>query len=1272
MQKPKDLELRTLSKRHAFGIKSDIYGCIHWLDENTVAYPVGRNVVMHNIHSNAQKFFLTSEKTEAISAIALSPNKKFIAIAESGEHPQIQIVDTNTRKRRKVLTVTDLGSDRFVCLQFSGDGRHLATQGGAPSWNLLYWNWERSKPLAQTPVTRDNLTTGSAAGASRLGGDGGASHFNNVVSHVTINPRDPLHIVVSGNGLYRCYRYVDGLLKAVPGGLGKAHAQNFTTHAWVTEDRIVVATENGDLLLIEDGEFRCPLPAAPSDNHSILCILPTSRGFVCGGDSGVIHVFETSDDKDIYRRVRALSVDRESNGSGGGMIPVGSGGGIAGAPMTTGGSGLVPGGLEDANTRRSAIRAFAITQGEDMIALATSQQQILGLPFNVDWSKTSENPVFQSICQPFHAGPIVGLDTCVRKPLVATSSTDKTVRIWNIQEHTVEIIKSFPTEPSAIALHPSGLHLLVCFQDKVRFMNLYGDNIAEFKAFNIRSVSDVKFSVGGHYFALVHGNIIHVYCTATCDATPVGQLRGHSQRVKSLQWASTSQYPTDTRLVSCSLDGMVVDWSVKDMRKESDHVDKRYQYHTIASDDKNIWVVGAPASAQADAKWKVKLREIDVQNMHGDTIANDYEFPDIFMTSLVLAPQHRLLFGGCTDGSVKLMTFPLQGGIHDPPVLAHAGAVSRMVISFDETMLFTAGSDGSFFIFDVKEDGRTTKRETQYADEILISKSDLEEKNNMAASLRQTIEEMRTEMEGQEKRRNHEHGTRVRERTEEFKTEAAGLAAQFASVWNAKLEQERAFAEIKREKADEFRRQCDVVEKAKQTELQVLEDRCKQLRHTLESNRLEFMELLRQQDDRTERERREEEDKFQELLGQKQENVQKLENVVGRNHQTHRETRTQLEMDTDAEIENIRKKNDDDLFKLREKYLHMKGEGAIMKKNAVVLQKEIDARTQEVRALDATKAKLNVQIKELNAKIAQLHQDIDDRDLTIGEKEKKIYELKKRNQDLEKHKFVLDHRIRQLKSQIEPKQMEIAKENENIKAKDQELEQFHRNHLALRANIEALKDQISNQQQDIKALLNRLKDFDTYRSRVRTDVGELAQLVQDPDHLRDGVETMYQAHVVNRGGKRCASLEEDLKDEFSTHTDFLSKTVESLKRRVQTDSQHHRADISAVMVENLSLIKEIHELRREIRSVRNSTSSGAASSTTVTDDSSTGAKGPDAADGDQSLMKESVHKDLQREVETNRTEIQRLRSKIDELERSLAQKRPASGQRLPPVAARTV
>jgi len=42
----------------------------------------------------------------------------------------------------------------------------------------------------------------------------------------------------------------------------------------------------------------------------------------------------------------------------------------------------------------------------------------------------------------FHSGPIVAMDLCIRKPLIATASKDKTIKIWNYEDRTVETPKS--------------------------------------------------------------------------------------------------------------------------------------------------------------------------------------------------------------------------------------------------------------------------------------------------------------------------------------------------------------------------------------------------------------------------------------------------------------------------------------------------------------------------------------------------------------------------------------------------------------------------------------------------------------------------------------------------------------------------------------------------------------------------------------------------------------------------------------------------------------
>ncbi len=50
---------------------------------------------------------------------------------------------------------------------------------------------------------------------------------------------------------------------------------------------------------------------------------------------------------------------------------------------------------------------------------------------------------FDLLAQPFHHMTITGMDVCVRKPLVVTCGLDKSIRIWNYVEHTLDMMKFF-------------------------------------------------------------------------------------------------------------------------------------------------------------------------------------------------------------------------------------------------------------------------------------------------------------------------------------------------------------------------------------------------------------------------------------------------------------------------------------------------------------------------------------------------------------------------------------------------------------------------------------------------------------------------------------------------------------------------------------------------------------------------------------------------------------------------------------------------------------
>jgi hypothetical protein len=90
-------------------------------------------------------------------------------------------------------------------------------------------------------------------------------------------------------------------------------------------------------------------------------------------------------------------------------------------------------------------------------------------------------------------------------------------------------VQHFNEEAQCISFHPSGLHLLVGFSDKLRMLNVLMNDIRPFKEFSIKACKEARFSNGGHLFAAVNGNTINIFSTYTCEN--IGNLRGHNGKV---------------------------------------------------------------------------------------------------------------------------------------------------------------------------------------------------------------------------------------------------------------------------------------------------------------------------------------------------------------------------------------------------------------------------------------------------------------------------------------------------------------------------------------------------------------------------------------------------------------------------------------------------------------------------------------------------------------------------------------------------------------------
>ncbi|CAD7703772.1 unnamed protein product, partial [Ostreobium quekettii] len=341
----------------------------------------------------------------------------------------------------------------------------------------------------------------------------------------------------------------------------------------------------------------------------------------------------------------------------------------------------------------------------------------------------------------------------------------------------------------------------------------------------------------------------------------------------------------------------------------------------------------------------------------------------------------------------------------------------------------------------------------------------------------------------------------------------------------------------------------------------------------------------------------------------------------------------------------------------RELGLRLKGQNGIMKKKFSALQKDIEAQKEEIKALFDQKKELYQTIGSLEKDIMSLKREIHERDETIGDKERRIYDLKKKNQELEKFKFVLDYKIKELKKQIEPREMEIGDMKDQIKDMDDELERYHTTNASLDLIISNSKLKENGLVKEIQQQQNAKNDALLLVKRLRTDLHDVVQYLQDPKLLKEKVKEMYHTHVHKH--IQPVAVEEDIQAEYQRQRDYLEKTVEGLKRKLSKETDMHKMNTARIIQENVALIKEINELRREIKACKQMTGalrgppSAAVSSL------------PPTTAGGDGVMKAELEAQHQL-IKQLQQDLAEKEARIKALEQTVIP-RPVSRERLPPV-----
>ncbi|XP_045137805.1 cilia- and flagella-associated protein 57-like [Portunus trituberculatus] len=689
---------------YVFGVRGEVAGCVVHVDPQTVAYPAGALLVLHNTVTHRQEFISLAEEARP-TVLAISPKRQYLCVCRAGEAAAVSVWDVAGRKRLRFLSCGEMGSEGYVAAAFSPDEQMVAAQGGAPDWTLVLFLWEKGKVFS---VLRLSDTPGLGP-----------------VSSLCYHPEDCGVLSVVGERVLKLFRLNDKLLKTwgYQGGLN----HNCQCQIWKDQHTLLVGTEAATVLVLEEGELRTEISITHPDlqngdkrgpsggvadgsggrplgprHRRVSALAVFNGGFLCACGPDKVFVFQKSDDinEHFFQRY-VLRLCEPSP-----------------AALVTG-------------RGEHTITTLSLCPSEKVLVAATHTNQLFINPLPSLEASTLPSLLFSPLLARLHEVPLVDADTCLWKPLVVTADEDRTLRVWDYRRHSLLLYHAFRQDVFSLSVHPTGLHVAVGLTDSLKLHHLLFDSLRPYSEVHVRRCTCCRYSPGGHMLAAADGHLLLLTSTLTLKKSLT--LKGHATKVTGVGW-----YPDSSAVMACGADGNIIGWDAcrgQTLWQVSPGESCSYLTATLSLDGQATLLAGH-ATGFAEITGGQLVQEMSCEGA-GEVVCAG------------LGAVKALLVLGTIKGHLLLNKFPLH--MARPAfttVPAHAAPIVKVLMTADEGKLVTCGADGVVMVWcvaavDEKSPGYVAARERLQdlpdVPEMMVARADLQQTQQRVDELERRV-----------------------------------------------------------------------------------------------------------------------------------------------------------------------------------------------------------------------------------------------------------------------------------------------------------------------------------------------------------------------------------------------------------------------------------------------------------------------------------------------------------------------------------------------------
>ncbi|KAM4046708.1 cilia- and flagella-associated protein 44 isoform 2-T2 [Anomaloglossus baeobatrachus] len=403
---------------HSFGYDCTKRANLHLLNDQTLLYIAGTTAIILGLKTHEQQY-LRSSSGQGIGAVAVHPSKNYFAVAEKGHKPNILLYEFPSLKPYRILRGGT--EEAYVFIDFNMSGSLLASVGSSPDYMLTIWDWKQEKIMLRSKA------------------------FSQDVFQVTFSPENEEQLTSCGTGHIRFWkmaRTFTGLkLQGELGRFGKTALTDIEGYVALPDGKVISGSEWGNMLLWEGGLIKveiCRKGRKPCHIGPINQFVLDEGELITIGADGCVRVwdFETVDTADSVDDTGLLEME----------------------PMNE----LMVG--KNVNLRYM-VKA---TGGDPPVWFA--QDASAGIwRLDLSFSNITQDP---ECLYSFHAGKINALDASPSTYLMATTSLDRSLRIYDFAGKAPLVDMKFKQGGTALTwaprmVNPKGGLFAMGFEDGV-------------------------------------------------------------------------------------------------------------------------------------------------------------------------------------------------------------------------------------------------------------------------------------------------------------------------------------------------------------------------------------------------------------------------------------------------------------------------------------------------------------------------------------------------------------------------------------------------------------------------------------------------------------------------------------------------------------------------------------------------------------------------------------------------------------------------------------